>query len=66
MKKPGRISQGDFILIAKPEGSVVEEVRLLVNGEGIGIGQIGWFMGALHRENVCEYEPSEGGRRRAG
>ena len=68
LSRPASIQQGDFILVAKPEGSVTDEALQHAKAERIGIGQIGKLMGALNYPEVWNYEPpdpSSGRGRRA-
>jgi hypothetical protein len=59
LQKPTAIKRGDFILIARPESHMgdvnIEEVRK----DGIGIGKIGKFMGALSSPAVWIYKSQE-------
>jgi hypothetical protein len=57
--KPSILKRGDFILIARPEAGLNEEIIPIAKNDGIGIGQIGKLMGALNYKNVCEYTPPE-------
>jgi hypothetical protein len=45
----------DYILVARPEATDREPMSDNLNG--IGIGNISGFMGALNKPRVCEYLP---------
>jgi hypothetical protein len=50
--KPAVLQSGDFILIARPEADFGEEIVVTAARDGIGIGNIAKFMGALHHRDV--------------
>ena len=54
--KAGFLSAGDYILVAKPEGSFVVS-RDLINSAKIGVGKIGEMMGALNSKKMWTYAP---------
>lgn len=45
----------NYILIARPEATDNEPVS--ENWDGIGVGNIAGFMGALNKRRICEYSP---------
>ncbi len=45
----------NYILIARPEAA--ENEPMSENWDGIGIGNIAGFMGALNKPQVCKYSP---------
>ena len=49
------LNRGDFVLIARPEGSFGDDVVEMAKPLSIGIGQIGKFMGAINRPKCWEY-----------
>ena len=57
--RPLTVREGDFILIARPEGVLSSHVIDTAKEDMIGIGHIGKLMGALHRENVWLYQTAE-------
>ena len=59
LSRPASIQRGDFILVAKPEGSVTTEALQHARAERIGVGQIGRLMGALNYPEVWSYQPPE-------
>src|ERR1700720_668651 len=48
---PSTIRRGDFILIARPEGGFDGAVAKRAKEDGIGIGKLATFMGALNFRN---------------
>jgi hypothetical protein len=63
LSRPSQIQKGDFILVAKPEGSFVDDVCLVAKDDCIGIGKLAKFMGALNHREVWNYEPPQRQRR---
>jgi hypothetical protein len=57
--RPTQLRRGDFILVARPEAgfdkALIDRARL----DGIGLGQIRKFMGALNHTPPCDYIPKE-------
>ena len=53
--KPPMLSDGDFILIARPEAKYTAEVQRLAVQNKIGIGKLGEFLGALHKRDTWTY-----------
>ena len=53
--KPAILGHGDFILIARPESEFSEDILAIAARDGIGIGQIGKFMGALNYKDTWLY-----------
>lgn len=52
--RPAKLSAGDYIVVAKPEGGfhVPQEA---IDDQFIGVGQIGKFMGALNSRKMWTY-----------
>jgi hypothetical protein len=63
--RPKQIGPGDFIIIARPEADFDAALVERARDDGIGIGKIAKFMGALNWRNVSEYvSPEEKERQR--
>jgi hypothetical protein len=62
--RPKQIRRGDFIIIARPEADFDEALIEPARKDGIGIGKIGKFMGALNKRNVCDYISPEEKKRK--
>jgi hypothetical protein len=58
--RPRLLTKGDFILIAKPEGSYNVSAELLKRVK-IGVGKIGELMGALNKEKMWAYSSPDRG-----
>jgi hypothetical protein len=52
--KPQQLKRGDYILVAKPEGSASVS-SALIDGTGIGVGKLGELMGALNKKQMWTY-----------
>jgi hypothetical protein len=59
LTRPSQLKRGSFIIVAKPEGDYAEELVNQAREDGIGLGNIGKFMGALNRREVWKYESPE-------
>ena len=59
LSRPDEIGPGDFILIARPEAGFSSEALAEARRDCIGLGQIGKLMGALHHEEVWQYQTQE-------
>jgi len=57
---PSTIRRGDYILIARPEGGFDSAVAKRAKEDGIGIGKIAAFMGALNFRTPSDYRPKVG------
>ncbi|MGB8898891.1 MAG: hypothetical protein WCC90_06440 [Methylocella sp.] len=55
LARPKHIRRGDFILIVRPEAGFDEAITERARKDGIGIGKIGKFMGALNTPAMCNY-----------
>jgi hypothetical protein len=65
LARPKQIRHGDFIIVARPEADFDEKLVERARQDGIGIGKISKFMGALNRRLVCDYtSPEEKKKRR--
>ena len=53
--RPDQLNTGSFVVIGMPHASADPEVIEKAKEYGIGIGQIGKFMGALNFKNIWEY-----------
>jgi len=53
--KPEILKKGDFILVTKPEASYNSAAEDDARNDGIGLGPIGKFMGALNKRDVSKY-----------
>jgi hypothetical protein len=56
VSRPARLEAGDYIVIAKPEGSGGASQHL-VDSARIGVGRLADFMGALNSKQMWSYEP---------
>ena len=56
ISRPKEVGRGSFVVLGMPHASYDEEIIDDARRDGIGIGHIGKFMGALTRDNVSEYE----------
>ena len=54
--RPSQLQAGDYILVAKPEGTA-DVRRQLVEGAKIGVGKLGELMGALNKREMWKYVP---------
>lgn len=45
--RPGALSEGDYIIVGKPEGGIAVDYELIRQYK-IGVGKIGKFMGAIN------------------
>lgn len=59
LARPRQIRRGDFILITKPEARFDRSLIARARRDGIGIGQIRKFMGALNSTDVSQFVPQE-------
>ena len=57
--RPELIQRGSFILIARPEAGFDDAVLERAREDGIGVGSIKKFMGALNRDDVSTYKTPE-------
>lgn len=57
LARPKQIGRGDFILIARPEATFDHSLIERARTDGIGIGMIGKFMGALNLQEPHRYVP---------
>jgi hypothetical protein len=57
--RPKQIRKGDFILIARPEATFDESLIERARKDGIGIGKLAKFMGALNVSNMETYKSPE-------
>lgn len=58
-QKPDQITNGGFILIARPEGNYNSEIVGIAKGAKISIGKWGALFGALNQEAHWDYIPKE-------
>ena len=54
--KPSQLSNGGFILVAKPEANFDPDIIPLARSDRIGLGGIGKLLGALNHERYWLYE----------
>jgi hypothetical protein len=54
VNRPNELQQGDYIVIAKPEGGGGASQHLIEAAE-IGVGRLADFMGALNRRDMWNY-----------
>jgi hypothetical protein len=66
LQRPAILNRGDFVLIAKPEGNYFSEDVERARRDGIGLGKIGKFMGALNCKQVWLYKTPEEKHERRG
>lgn len=59
LARPREIGRGDFILIARPEAKFDRSLIARARNDGIGIGMIGKFMGALNLREPCKHIPKD-------
>lgn len=58
-QKPDNISEGAFILIARPEAVYDDSIVEVAIQDQVSIGKFGALMGALYKERHWEYVPKE-------
>jgi hypothetical protein len=64
--RPRELAAGDYILVAKPEGSLRVSPELVAEAR-IGVGKLAEMMGALRKRDMWAYErPSRDSRTNAG
>jgi hypothetical protein len=54
VNRPGELQEGDYIVIAKPEGGGGASEHL-INSAKIGVGRLADFMGALNNRKMWTY-----------
>jgi len=58
-QKPAQISEGAFILIARPEAGYDDAIVEIAQSDQISIGKFSALMGALYKEEHWNYVPKE-------
>ncbi len=58
-QKPNQITEGSFILIARPEATYDDAIVEIASQDQISIGKFGALMGALYIEQHWDYVPKE-------
>jgi hypothetical protein len=56
--RPASLSEGDYIIVGKPEGGIAVDYELLRQYK-IGVGKIGKFMGALNFADLWRFLTAE-------
>jgi hypothetical protein len=56
LARPNQLGRNSFVVLGLPHGTYADDVVEMARADGIGVGHIAKFMGALGRRNVWEYE----------